>query len=97
MLLEVWVLRSKGRYRAVGRLRRTTQTDSAGQSDGDGWDGALDLDVLVGVMLMIRCWKVRFDNPVYPVTCTSAFTYSNLQLTIQFVDEYVPSYCERQS
>jgi len=56
----------------VERLRRTIHMDSVGQSDGDGWDGALDMDVLVDVMLMSRCWKVRFDNPVYPVTCKSA-------------------------
>lgn len=97
MLLEVWVLRSKGRYRAVECLRQTIHMDSVGQSDGDGGDGALDLDVMLDVMLMSRCWKVRFDNPVYPVTCKSAFTYSDLKLTIQFVDEYVPSYCERKS
>ena len=87
MLLEVWVLRSKGRYRAVGRLRRTIPMDSAGQSDGDGWEGLRNLDVWVDVMLMSRCWKVRFDNPVYPVTCKSALTDPHLKLTIQFVDE----------
>ena len=87
MLLEVWLLRIKGRYRAVECLRQTIQMDSVGHSDGDGWDGVLDLDVLVDVMLMSRCWKVRFDNPVYPVTCKSALTDPHLKLTIQFVDE----------
>ena len=60
--------------------------DSVGQSDGDGWDGALDLDVMLAVMLMSRCWKVRFDNPIYPVTCKFPLTRC-IKADNQFVDE----------
>ena len=33
-----------------------------------------------------RCWEVRFDNPIYPVTCKSPFI-RQFKADNQFVDE----------